>query len=58
MTRKHFNAIAEDINHRYRCAEPSARWELVTLASDLATTFKKFNPNFDRFKFIEACTEE
>jgi hypothetical protein len=58
MTKKHFIQVAKDINSRYRSAEPSERWVIVSVVGDLCDTFKQINPNFDRYKFIEACTDE
>ena len=65
MTKKHFEAIANDFQYRARVifeAEyPSyqEKWfALSTLnatAYDLAETFQKFNPNFNQALFIEAC---
>ena len=65
MTRKHFKAIAEDINTRATVVVFSqelssdekyiALHTLKHLAYDLGSTFSKFNDNFDYDKFIKAC---
>jgi len=65
MTRKHFEAIAEDINKRATVVVFSqelssdekyiALHTLKHLAYDLGSTFSKFNNNFDYDKFIKAC---
>ena len=65
MTRKHFEAIAEDINKRAMVIFFSqeltnddkhiALHTLIHMAYDLGSTFSKFNDNFDYDKFIKAC---
>ena len=65
MTKKHFEAIAEDINKRATVVVFSqelnddekfiALHTLRHLAYDLGSTFAKFNDNFDYDKFIKAC---
>jgi|TARA_Y100000296_G_scaffold15383_1_gene18111 hypothetical protein len=67
MTRMHFTEVARVINREYtKTHDPdvdvafldgyeSALWRIT---SRLATVFEGFNPNFDRVKFIDACTEE
>jgi len=47
MTRKHFTAIAEALK-----AEAASPEVVATMASTLA----RFNPHFDRARFIEAAT--
>ena len=50
MTRQHFNAIAETINLSFTHApNPNV---ITTLAVNLADDFEKFNPNFNRSKFL------
>lgn len=53
MTRKHFQAIA-DVIRKYGGDE--GRKALMAL--EMAATLRQFNPNFDRERFIRACTEE
>ena len=65
MNKKHFEAIAEDINKRATVVVFSqelssdekhiALHTLKHLAYDLGSTFSKFNNNFDYDKFIKAC---
>ena len=65
MTKKHFEAVAEDINKRalviFFSQEMTDKEKfaglhtLSHLAYDLGHTFTKFNDNFDYYKFIEAC---
>jgi len=66
MTRMHFRAIARVFNNEYvKTHDPetdgrfvdgyeSALWRM---SSRLASVFEGFNPNFDREKFIDACTQ-
>ena len=64
MTKKHFEAIAEDINKQgiiiqnmNNCSYDE-KWFafliLEDLANDLLSTFSEFNNNFDADKFIRA----
>lgn len=65
MTKKHFEAIADDINKRATVVTFSqelkddekfiALHTLRHLAYDLGSTFSKFNDNFDYERFIKAC---
>ena len=65
MTKKHFEAIAKDINTRatvvffsQSLSDTEKEISLHTLkhmAYDLGSTFSKFNDNFDYDKFIKAC---
>ena len=65
MTKKHFEAIAKDINDRATVvffsqgmSDTEKEISLFTLkhmAYDLGSTFSKFNNNFDYDKFIKAC---
>tara|TARA_R100001509_G_C4772011_1_gene183343 strand:+ start:456 stop:677 length:222 start_codon:yes stop_codon:yes gene_type:complete len=65
MTKKHFEAIADDINKRAAVVTFSqelnddekfiALHTLKHLAYDLGSTFSKFNDNFDYERFIKAC---
>ena len=53
MTKKHFTAIANAIFHRYNSAvDESASREIEQIAVDLANEFEKFNPQFNRSKFL------
>ena len=53
MTRKHFIAIAEEIKD---LDVPEATRQLV--AKRMATVLDRFNPYFDRSRFIAACGAE
>ena len=65
MTKKHFEAIAKDINTRatvvffsQSMSDTNKAISLHTLkhmAYDLGSTFSKFNDSFDYDKFIKAC---
>ena len=65
MTKKHFEAIANDINKRATVVTFNqemnedekfiALHTLRHLAYDLGSTFSKFNDNFDYERFIKAC---
>lgn len=65
MTKKHFEAIANDFAYRARVISETdissydEKWyALSTLNAtvyDLAETFQGFNPNFNQALFIEAC---
>ena len=53
MTKQHFEAIAYAINHRFSSAvNDVAIYEIEQIAVDLANQFEKFNPNFNRSKFL------
>ena len=50
MTKQHFDAIARTINLSYTHApNPNV---ITTLAVNLADDFEKFNPMFNRSKFL------
>jgi len=50
MTRKHFEAIAETIRNSNIGDDATAQ-----IAYDLANTLERFNPNFDKHRFLKAC---
>ena len=53
MTKQHFTAIANAIFHRYNSAlTKDLREEIEQIAVDLANEFEKFNPQFNRSKFL------
>mgnify|MGYP003988671163 CR=1 FL=1 len=53
MTRKHFEAIAFALNHRFTSAiDQSASNEIEQIAVDLANQFEQFNTQFNRSKFL------
>ncbi len=53
MTRQHFQAIAETLNLSFRHSpHQQADNILTTLAVNLADDFERFNPNFNRSKFL------
>lgn len=51
MPRQHFEAIADVL----RDAPPEDREAADRIARELARTFKRFNPNFDRARFLSAA---
>jgi hypothetical protein len=53
MSRKHFIEIAATIKALQATGGDVAT--LRAVAGELATTFKKLNPNFDRARFLAAC---
>ena len=65
MNKKHFEAIAEDINKRAmvvyfsqelsRNEKYTALHTLLHMSQDLGSTFSRFNDNFNYQKFIDAC---
>ena len=65
MTKKHFEAVANDFKYRAKVvldgeySTYEEKWfalsALNATAYDLAETFQKFNPNFNQGLFIEAC---
>ena len=67
MTRMHFTEVARILNYEYTKAHAldqdvafieGHESALFRVTSRLATVFEGFNPNFDREKFMAACTEE
>ena len=67
MTRKHFNAIAADFAAAAAKIRTSsidaystgyALGGLREVADNLCDTFGSVNPNFDRNRFLKACTLE
>ena len=52
MTRKHFVQIAERIFEAGYLSDD----QKLQVAQDLSDTFQKANPNFNRARFINACT--
>lgn len=56
MTRQHFVAIAATVKASLVVATTrEARASVAGLAVSLADEFHKFNPNFDRARFLKAC---
>ena len=55
MTQKHFVAIAETIRLQYECLDDEERAVLRATAKNLADVCARFNPNFDRARFLTAC---
>ena len=59
MTRKDYQRIAEAIRFHLDMAnstgEREAEGRLYGVIADLAETFEKDNPRFDREKFKQAC---
>ena len=54
MTRKHFQAIAENLNEALN-NDPNAHNAIVLLARNLSDQFEQFNPNFNRSKFLSVA---
>jgi hypothetical protein len=52
MSRKHFVAIAEAI--RFMDVDDATR---ARIAHDMASTLRGFNAQFDRDRFVSACTK-
>lgn len=57
MTRQHFQAIAEAV-WDYTRIYGDETFDAETLAGMLAQTLGRFNANFDRRRFIDACTNK
>lgn len=63
FTRKNYRAIAEIIKSATQDSPVGGiyrvgRWDAgEDIANDLANFFQQDNPNFDRQKFLDACTE-
>ena len=51
MSRKHFEAIAHELNEAYRKSNKNT---ILALAGMLADRFEFFNPDFSREKFLDA----
>lgn len=65
MTRKHFIAVANTINcelmsmfHERGPEATHEREAIVRTAGRLADTFATINPNFNRQRFLTACTKD
>jgi len=57
MTRKHFNAIANELRFALE-NDPNAHNAIVLLARNLADEFGQFNPNFNRDYFLAVALGE
>lgn len=55
MTRKHFEAIAAVFAAEHGGHDDS---RLAEIAENLAHEFAKFNPHFDKERFLTACRGE
>tara|TARA_R110002050_G_scaffold162254_1_gene292129 strand:+ start:362 stop:580 length:219 start_codon:yes stop_codon:yes gene_type:complete len=58
LSRKHFEAIAEHINHLMNCNFANLEFDkepFIDFVEDMIYMCKQDNPNFDRDKFIKAC---
>lgn len=53
MTRKHFKELANAI--KYATVDDASRREM---AEEISVVCYKFNPNFDKYRFLEACGVE
>lgn len=55
MTKKHFEAIAQDIRFQAEQSSDEGRDAIRSTAAAMAVTFSIFNQNFDRQRFLTAC---
>jgi hypothetical protein len=61
LTRQHFNAIAATIQRCRDCFDEDAAGSGVGLrvfSAALASELARFNPRFDRSRFLRACGAE
>lgn len=63
MTRQHFQAIADAFKECMELSEDQLRPDirkdaLRRAAIEVSGNISKFNPNFDRVRFLEACGVE
>ena len=52
FTKKHFTCIAEIVKNSTDSSKKIDREQLI---EELSSFFKNQNPNFNQYKFIEAC---
>jgi hypothetical protein len=57
MTRQHFDAIAETIRRCSDCFNHDTAGNRV-FANAMAAELARFNPNFSRARFLQACGVE
>jgi hypothetical protein len=55
MTRKHYNAIAEEMAFLLRASQGERREGIVEAVKILASTLKADNSAFDKQRFFTAC---
>jgi len=56
LSKKHYKAIAQIINNFH--VFPKTLESIDDIVADLATYFKRDNPDFDKQKFYDACYKE
>ena len=54
FSRQHYVAISDVLR---MWADSNGKIKAITIANALATMFEQDNPQFDRPKFIQACTK-
>jgi hypothetical protein len=57
LSRQHFEAIAAAFRraHVDHKGDPTATFPLETAAAQVAAELARFNPQFNRARFLEAC---
>jgi len=50
LTKKHFVDAADDVKYHR-----GGLYEKIVLAKEFAVLFARYNYNFDRYRFFEAC---
>lgn len=56
MTKQHFDLIAKTIKEAYEAEQnPERREVLDNLAETFARKLSRTNPNFNMYRFLEAC---
>jgi hypothetical protein len=58
MSKKHFEAVARDINYVWHITPAAKSAPIVDLVERLAGTFCEFNPRFNASQFRAACYKE
>ena len=57
MTKKHFEALAAELMHRAPEGK-QARFGWIVAVCAVSDVCARFNPNFDRARFLAACGVE
>lgn len=55
MTRKHYQALAADIKREYCHLTSTQKIGARAMIELMCQSFKRANPDFDRYRFLEAC---